>query len=60
MWLKKVEICAWSTEKGGQCVKNQPKKGGKKFHPERSGDDAVCVKPEVLGGQPWKPKPEEN
>jgi hypothetical protein len=45
---------------GGQCVKNQLKKGGKKFYPERSGEDAVCVQPEVLGGQPWKPEHESS
>jgi hypothetical protein len=55
-WLAKSEICVWEGKRGGQCVKNQLKKGGKKFYPERSGEDAVCVQPEVVGGQPWKPE----
>jgi hypothetical protein len=40
-------------------VKNQLKKGGKKFYPKKSGDAAVCVQPEVLGGKPYVPEPEE-
>jgi hypothetical protein len=43
-WLKRYETCAWSGGTGGQCVKNQLKKGAK-FYPFVSGNKVVCIQP---------------
>jgi hypothetical protein len=43
-WLKKYQVCAWVSSSGGQCVKNQLKKGAK-FYPFVSGGKVVCVQP---------------
>lgn len=42
-WLKRAEVCIWSSPGGyGQCVRNQRRKG-KKFYPLVDGKKAVCV-----------------
>jgi hypothetical protein len=43
-WLKRHEQCEWAGGVGGQCVKNQLKKGAK-FYPFVSGNKVVCVQP---------------
>jgi hypothetical protein len=43
-WLKRHETCSWADQTGGQCVKNQLKKGAK-FYPLVSGSKVVCVQP---------------
>jgi len=48
-WLKKYEVCAWVSGKGGQCVRNQLKKGAK-FYPFVSGGKVVCVQPIAVFG----------
>lgn len=46
-WLKRAEVCSWANGTGGQCVKNQRKKG-KKFYPLVGGGKVVCVQPDDL------------
>lgn len=46
-WLKRFEQCSWASGTGGQCVKNQRKKG-KKFYPLVDGKKVVCVQPDDL------------
>jgi hypothetical protein len=43
-WLKRSETCFWANNTGGQCVRNQLKKGAK-FYPLVSGSKVVCVQP---------------
>lgn len=49
-WLKKHEVCYWNGDHGGQCVKNQLKKGAK-FYPLVSGSKVVCVQPVSINGK---------
>jgi hypothetical protein len=50
-WLKKHKLCAWYGQAGGQCVKNQLRKGAK-FYPFVSGSEVVCVHPVSVNGVP--------
>lgn len=43
-WLKRWEMCSWANSVGGQCVRNQLKKGAK-FYPLVNGNKVVCVQP---------------
>lgn len=43
-WLKRHEVCLWANGTGGQCVRNQRKKGAK-YYPFVSGKKMVCVQP---------------
>jgi hypothetical protein len=49
-WLKKYEVCPWVASKGGQCVRNQLKKGAK-FYPFVSSSKVVCVQPVAVNGK---------
>jgi hypothetical protein len=47
-WLKRYEVCLWAgAGPGGQCVRNQRKKG-KKFYPLVDSSKIVCVQPSDL------------
>lgn len=48
-WMKRKEICMWTTSNGGQCVKNQRKNTYKKFYPFVDGNKVVCVQPDDAG-----------
>lgn len=49
-WLHHYETCRWASAGGGQCVKNQLKKG-KKFYPFQDGKKVVCVQPKDTPGR---------
>ncbi|KAM0715196.1 hypothetical protein Q7P37_009661 [Cladosporium fusiforme] len=46
-WLKRKEVCTWANGTGGQCVKNQRRKGHK-YYPLVDGSKVVCVQPTDL------------
>lgn len=46
-WLRRREECLWANGTGGQCVRNQRKKG-MKYYPLVASNKIVCVQPDDL------------